>query len=189
MIEDLSIRNVDARPGYPFHDSVELPGWENRSVWGYDIPSQTFYAQLWSNASTRKDPDLWLSGVTERYPWPACIALRIFSSLEVNPIEAVNALGIGSVDEPMRSKLEIFAKFEDFDGTSDYERGATQALQWLLGESQVTPGSQEAWYQTSPGRDYVNAEWHMVTGRIYLEPNNEFVKGVDEILSWMQDLR
>jgi len=57
-------RNFGARPGYALHDAVDLPGWGDQSVWGWDEPMGTFHAQLWRNGSRGDRPDFWLSPVS-----------------------------------------------------------------------------------------------------------------------------
>lgn len=41
-----------------------LPGWDDRSVWGFDPPLNAYFAQLWRNpdADQRDDPDIWILG-------------------------------------------------------------------------------------------------------------------------------
>ena len=51
---------------YPKSDrrALRLPGWGNRSVWGFHPPLDAYFAQLWRNpgASERDDPDIWIYG-------------------------------------------------------------------------------------------------------------------------------
>ena len=51
---------------YPEGDrrALWLPGWEDRSAWGFDPPLDAYFAQLWRNpgASGRDDPDIWIFG-------------------------------------------------------------------------------------------------------------------------------
>ena len=40
-----------------------LPGWVERSVWGFDPPQDAYFAQLWRDpASVDKAPDIWIAG-------------------------------------------------------------------------------------------------------------------------------
>jgi hypothetical protein len=39
-------RNHAARPGHQSHDVIDLPGWEDQSIWGWDDGVGSFYAQL-----------------------------------------------------------------------------------------------------------------------------------------------
>ena len=39
-----------------------LPGWDDRSVWGFDPPDDAYFAQLWRNSSTSQGPDIWICG-------------------------------------------------------------------------------------------------------------------------------
>jgi hypothetical protein len=40
---------------------LDLPGWDQRSVFGFDDQISTFYAQLRRNDSTSEPPDVWIS--------------------------------------------------------------------------------------------------------------------------------
>jgi hypothetical protein len=53
-------RNHDCQPGHDFQDGIDLPEWEEQSVWGYDMGS--FFAQLWANDSTTETPERPLHG-------------------------------------------------------------------------------------------------------------------------------
>lgn len=40
-----------------------LPGWDERSVWGFDPQLDSYFAQLWRNpADGNSDPDIWILG-------------------------------------------------------------------------------------------------------------------------------
>jgi hypothetical protein len=43
--------------------SLWLPGWEERSVWGFDPQTDVYFAQLWRDpASVGTGPDIWILG-------------------------------------------------------------------------------------------------------------------------------
>ena len=46
-----------------FREALWLPGWSDRSIWGYDEPMETFFAQLWRDCDPSDDPTVWFSGV------------------------------------------------------------------------------------------------------------------------------
>lgn len=46
-----------------FREALWLPGWSDRSIWGYDSEMDTFFAQLWRDSDTNDDPTVWLGGV------------------------------------------------------------------------------------------------------------------------------
>ncbi|MCP3804265.1 hypothetical protein NLX83_33845 [Allokutzneria sp. A3M-2-11 16] len=59
-------------PGTRVHEDfrcpVELPGWEQMSIWGFDTGLMSFFAQLWRNSDSPADnPRHWLHGVDPVY--------------------------------------------------------------------------------------------------------------------------
>jgi hypothetical protein len=51
---------------YPEGDrrALWLPGWDRRSVWGFDPALDAYFAQLWRNSGAPgcDDPDIWIYG-------------------------------------------------------------------------------------------------------------------------------
>jgi hypothetical protein len=51
---------------YPEGDrrALWLPGWDQRSAWGFDPAVDAYFAQLWRNSGTaeRDEPDIWIFG-------------------------------------------------------------------------------------------------------------------------------
>jgi hypothetical protein len=90
----LSSRNYDCRPGCEFWDGIDLPGWEEQSVWGYDTSMSSFFAKLWTNGSTSDAPKIWLSGFDTIYPWASGIVLGIVERLNEDPLAVVHGLGL-----------------------------------------------------------------------------------------------
>lgn len=45
-----------------FCEALCLPGWSDRSIWGYDEQMDTYFAQLWRDGDTNDDPTVWISG-------------------------------------------------------------------------------------------------------------------------------
>ncbi|SDN72998.1 hypothetical protein SAMN04489726_7965 [Allokutzneria albata] len=51
-----------------FRHPVELPGWEQMSIWGFDVGVMRFFAQLWRNSDSPDDePRHWLHGAGSPY--------------------------------------------------------------------------------------------------------------------------
>jgi hypothetical protein len=48
-------RHYMVRPSAPFTEALDLPGWEDYSIWGYDEPLGSYFAQLWHNSSGGPD--------------------------------------------------------------------------------------------------------------------------------------
>lgn len=101
MIAEDATRNFGAKPGYALHDSIDLDGWDERSVSGYDDGVGSFYAQLWRNPGDREAPDVWLSGAAPRYPWPGSLALAVVEATRRDPVRASSAPS----DSPTRTLL------------------------------------------------------------------------------------
>jgi hypothetical protein len=46
-------------------EALDLPGWDERSIWGWDPPAASYFAQLWSNRGDENspdEPDIWING-------------------------------------------------------------------------------------------------------------------------------
>lgn len=42
---------------------LNVPGYAEQSIWGYDEMMQSYYAQIWRDGSTSSDPEVWISGM------------------------------------------------------------------------------------------------------------------------------
>lgn len=40
---------------------LDIPGYEQQSIWGYDEQTDCLFAQLWKNASTQDAPEHWIN--------------------------------------------------------------------------------------------------------------------------------
>ena len=95
MFELSTSRNFDRPPRAEFRSTLELPGWQNQSAWGYDEPIGSYFAQLWRNTNRDEgQPDIWLSGIRSNYARPGSIALEIMKSTGHDPLTIVSAMGI-----------------------------------------------------------------------------------------------
>jgi len=52
-------RSSDSRS---FCEALWLPGWSDRSVWGYDEPTGSYFAQLWPDGDDADTPAIWVAG-------------------------------------------------------------------------------------------------------------------------------
>jgi hypothetical protein len=46
-------------------EALDLPGWDERSIWGWDPPAASYFAQLWRNRGDEDspdEPDIWING-------------------------------------------------------------------------------------------------------------------------------
>ncbi|WP_199042693.1 hypothetical protein [Glycomyces salinus] len=182
-------RNFGIRPGHNFRDSVLLPGWDQRSVWGYDEACGSFFLQLWSNKNISDKPDAWLSGVDLLYPWPGCIALELAELTGSDSATAVNALAIGNPKPWLRPNRQIERAAADNQHglEADYPWGRYCALLWLLGRAELAPGLLRAWPGIRPTAQQVDAETHFTTGRVYRRNRQAWFAGAEEALVWASD--
>lgn len=52
-----------------FCEPLWLPGWSDRSIWGYDEPTGSYFAQLWPDGDCSDAPAIWigaLGGIVSR---------------------------------------------------------------------------------------------------------------------------
>jgi hypothetical protein len=188
---ELAFRNHRCRPGDEFRDAIDLPGWDEQSVWGYDEGTSSFFAQLWTNGSSSDAPEIWLSGVTVTYPWPGSIALEIAERTRADQFEIIRALGLADPNPKTRSTDEITRKVVSVamaaDHTPDpYILGQRLALDWVAGNGTTCPGSLRSWpADQAPTPAQIDAEHHYVTGRIYRRQDQDAYSGADEALWWV----
>lgn len=59
-----ALSSLDSSRGYPAggQTALFLPGWDERSVWGFDPREDAYFAQLWRNGSRTEPPDIWIFG-------------------------------------------------------------------------------------------------------------------------------
>ncbi len=190
MTYDDDSRNFGARPGYALNDSVDLDGWDDRSTWGYDDGIGSFYAQLWRNPGDTDAPEIWLSGVDPRYPWPGCLALAVVEATGRDPVSVVRALGIAAPAASIRPAPQIIRAIEGLPhpGDDTYAAGQLAVYHWALSGGGVAPGSWLPWNGQPPAPEHVDAERHMITARAYQQHQGHthaFVGGADEALTWL----
>lgn len=46
-----------------FREPLWLPAWSDQSIWGYDEPMRTFFAQLWRDHDSNDEPTVWIGGL------------------------------------------------------------------------------------------------------------------------------
>lgn len=184
-------RNHTARPGHQLHDAVDLPGWEDQSIWGWDEGTGSFYAQLWRNDSTSDTPDIWLTAARTPYPWPSSIALSIVEQTGVDALTVVRAMGLAHPDPTLLADEAIMDRAGELARLNDQSRyigGQVHALAWVQGLAEFTPGTRTEWGTRKPSAAQVDAEHHMVTGRVYRGEDSvdgrDFFAGADEALWW-----
>jgi len=189
MIAEDATRNFGAKPGYALHDSIDLDGWGQRSIWGYDDGVGSFYAQLWRNPGDREAPDVWLSGAAPRYPWPGSLDLAVVEATRRDPVSVVRALGLADPNAFLRAAGELTGAIDRLpnQGRDPYEAGQLAVYQWAISGAGPAPGSWLPWNGQKPTAEHATAEQYMITARVY-QPHDAttqaWVGGADEALAW-----
>lgn len=55
-------RDMHRSDGRSFCEPLWLPGWSARSIWGYDEPAGSYFAQLWPDGDDADTPAIWVAG-------------------------------------------------------------------------------------------------------------------------------
>jgi hypothetical protein len=175
--------------GCEFQDRLDLPGWDQRSVWGYNNGVQSFFAQLWRNGSRAGKPRVSLSGQWPNYRWPGCLALDIIAATEQTPVAVVTALAVLDPSPRLRPADEIEARVRTPPGAGGkFTESYRRALLWVLGKSDTCPGSKTTWTAGIPEPRRVDVEHELLAGRVYSqaidEILNQVVSGGGESALW-----
>jgi hypothetical protein len=189
VFESPASRNFDRRPRTEFRTTLELPGWQHQSAWGYDVPIGSYFAQLWRNTTEDEaQPDIWLSGIRSEYARPGSIALEIMKYTGHDPLTIVSAMGILDPASRLRGIVEITGQITALtpDRKDPYTAAQIEALLWVLTGAGPGPGSEREWLADAPSAQQVAAEHHLVIGRLY-EPggDQDGYSGADEALMWV----
>lgn len=189
MFELSTSRNLGRPPREGFRTTLELPGWQNQSAWGYDEPFDSYFAQLWRNTNRDEtQPDLWLSGIRSNYARPGCIALEIMRSTEHDPLTIVSAMGILDPAPRLRRMIEISRQINTLipDRKDPYIAAQIEALLWVVTGTSPGPGSGREWLTAAPSAQQVAAEQELVVGRLYESTRDrDRHSGSDEALMWV----
>ena len=81
-----------------------LPGWDERSTWGYDDGQASYFAQLWRNGvgEDRCPPHIWITpgAVTPPIESLGELVARIAAATDVTPGEVRAAMAAGAPGMP-----------------------------------------------------------------------------------------
>jgi hypothetical protein len=201
----LAARNHELRFDDDFRDTIELPGWEGQSIWGWDQPAGTFYAQLWKNENRGDDPEVWVSGVSRPMGSPGSLVRELAARLHKLPCVMANALGLEDPDPVVPSReaatkrlrdeldraevaLADDDKRSDFvadlraRGLDDRTVGTLSSVLWLAGRQLLAPAS---FVPCPPFAQAVIAERLVVAGRVVDDRSDpEYFIGVYRALHW-----
>ncbi len=173
-----------------FTEPLALPGWEERSVWGFDHSRGSFVARLWRNGSRARKPLAALPDGPTGYPWPACLAVDIVAVTGMGPIAVLTALVLLDPAARLLPAPAIEARLESLPGASEeYREGYRRALLWVLGTESICPGSRNPWPRGRPTTQLVDAESQLLDGRVYSQEieeilNQQFNGGANAALEW-----
>lgn len=179
-------RNRNRPVGEPFTDALDLPGWEDQSIWGYDNGIGAYFAQLWRNDKDKGDPDFSIPGINPDMRRPECIALALTEILGLDSLTAVKALSITAPRPRMRPKKEILSRIHQYDDQGTYNHAYKHALEWAGGISRAN--SLDPWTPSnpiSPTAIEVDAELSIVTAKMYSGQAHEVYGSIDEALWWV----
>lgn len=159
-------RNGGYLPGQVLRDRVLIPGWEERSVWGWDPVTGSLYAQLWQNIDRTEAPRYWLDGHTQRFCHPGHLALVLLETTSLPPMALIEGLGLGG-DRVLTSKSCTHRALEQSDSSSPHGQGMARGAQWVLGQSTQCPGTHLPWLRgVSPTAQVVHAEHVYALGHL-----------------------
>ncbi|WP_335989929.1 hypothetical protein [Glycomyces sp. MUSA5-2] len=178
-------RHFLVRPGAPFTEALDLPGWEDYSIWGYDDPLGSFFAQLWRNDSGGPDePQVAINGFDRRLPWPQTLAVHIRYHTKTDPAAVVAALGIADPDPHLRPPSALRTGLSEHPDNRPFAEGWRYALHWLLGTVDEAPGSRVKAHPFTGDPHRAAAESAFASGRCYMTVEREWYAGADTALAW-----
>lgn len=160
-------RNEGYVPGQVLRDRVLIPGWEQRSVWGWDGEAGSLYAQLWQNT----DPDsagarYQVDGRTGQLLHPGHLALVLLKSTSLPAMALVDGLGLGSA-RVLRDRSNVWDLLEKPGGPPARRDGMTWGARWVLGKSTQCPGTGLPWFLgVSPTAQVLHAEHLYARGQL-----------------------
>ncbi|WP_280311151.1 hypothetical protein [Nocardia abscessus] len=174
-----------------FTDAVFLDGWEQRSLWGWEI--DYYWVQLWRDENTDEQPDFWITGTAQPLlQWPGDVTLAIMRKTQADPLSIARALRIlppPPVQSPLPAIQEGLAFARDHSGTDaepdDWITGQIDAYEWVSGRRSTCPGSGRHWPGGTPSSDDVAAEWYISHGMCHDPdvPSYRLALGVNEALT------
>lgn len=188
MEMDLDSRNSALVVGEELHDSVDIPGYEHHSTWGYDLNTRSYWASLWPNNGDRDAPptvSVGWSGPT--LPRPDCVLVELCTQLQHDPLTVARGLGLMRPIHPRTPEQLATRHFDVFEpGVID---GYTLVGSWLVGDADRCPASGWPCYPGFvPAAEHLWAEVIYVTGRLYMGERTSLLASLDEALCYAAGL-
>ncbi|WP_269590740.1 hypothetical protein [Rhodococcus erythropolis] len=171
------------RPGTEFKEAVWLDGWDDQSLWGWELGNY-FLSLLPNGATDEMHPHFF----GQPFSHISAVVAAVARVSRADPLSVCKALEILPSPGPVPSDADIISIQESARqlGGGDYVAGQVAACDWLLGRTASCPGSGLNWYVGQrPDRSIITAESEINTGEIFLDPAHPregYRRGVDEVL-------
>lgn len=159
-------RNGGYVPGQALLDRVLIPGWQQRSVWGWDPAVGSLYARLWQNIDHDTAPRYEVDGRAQILRHPGQLALALLETTPLPPLALIEGLGLGS-KRVLGNRARVRCLLEQPGSSSPHHEGITWGAQWVLGQSTQCPGTHLPWLLgVSPTAQVIHAEHVYALGRL-----------------------
>lgn len=145
--------------------ALEIPGYEQQSIWGHDPATGDLFAQLWRNGSDSDEPEIWIieQDLESLY-------VRIALSFEP-PLDFDEVFFTLAEQDPPEDPLQmLFAAFISQSSDPRFvQRAAQSPEQWVRFEAQHNPyyePTQTALTQAAPPEQRKNrGRWSRLFGQ------------------------
>jgi hypothetical protein len=163
-------RCVDLNGWRLFATPLLLPGWDQRSVWGFDQCHTEFFGCLWPNHEDKPVAVTHFGCGCPRGRSPGAIVLAVFDVIGADSLAISDAMGLRDPAASLRPIEEITAQI-DACSSREIARnvidGSVGALHWLLGDLRRAPGSSVNWPDGPVTAAHADAERHLLSGLFY----------------------
>jgi hypothetical protein len=108
--------------------------------------------------------------------WPGCAALKTVEVTGQPATAVIRAMSLADPAPRLRAAWEISAEIKRLDPSRDHRfiDGCCNALLWLSGKSDRCPGSGWSWTGGRPSPEEVDAEHHLLVGRLNRHDDEAF---------------
>lgn len=188
MEMDIGSRNAALVVGEDLYDSVDIPGFEHQSNWGFDLNTRSYWASLSPNsADTDAPPTVSVGWSGPVLPRPDCVLVELCKQLRLDPLTVARGLGLMRPIQPRTPTQLATRHLEVFmPAVAD---GYTLVGSWLVGDADRCPASEWPCYPGFiPQAEHLWAEVLYATGRLYLGERTPLLLSIDEALGYAAGL-
>jgi hypothetical protein len=167
---DSRSRCVDLNGSRSFTTPLLLPGWDERSVWGFDQCHTEFFGCLWPNHQDKPVAVTNFDCGCPRGRSPGAIVLAAFDVTGTDSLTIIDAMGLRDPAASLRPVKQITNEIDARRSRKIAENvidGSVAALQWLLGERRQAPGSCVNWPDGPVTAAHADAERQLLSGLFY----------------------